>query len=203
MRGRASLLWPIVKAVSLLVLLSGLGSTNNAHSCVRKTADAGGERPADDFKLTDQDGQPFRLSRLRGRAVLLFFGYTHCPDACPTTMAKLATVYKMLGSDASQVVTIFVSVDPQRDTPGVLKQYLGYFHLNSIGLTGPKEEIDAVVKQYGARYEIEQSDSAAGYHVNHSTDLYLLDRKGQLAKSFKYNDRAQAIADDVRQVVRH
>lgn len=155
-----------------------------------------------DFTLTDENGRQFHLAQLRGKVLLLFFGYTHCPDACPTTMAKLARVTKLLDKDAGRVVTLFVSVDPGRDTPDVLKHYLEYFHLNSFGLTGTKEEIDAVVKQYGARYEIEQSDSAAGYHVNHSTDLYLLDQKGELAKTFGYNDGIQAIVDAIRPLLK-
>jgi len=153
------------------------------------------------FALTDQDGKPFQLSQLRGKAVLLFFGYTSCPDACPTTLAKLTRVYKLLGRDAENVVTIFVSVDPERDTPSVLKKYLEYFRLNSRGLTGTKDEIDVVVKQYGARYEFEKSDSAAGYHVNHSTDLYLLNQKGELAHRFAYEGRQQEIADEIRKVM--
>ena len=165
---------------------------------------AGGveHQPATEFSLTDQDGKPFHLSQLRGKAVLLFFGYTHCPDACPTTMAKLARVFKQLGPDADKVVVVFVSVDPDRDTTNVLKNYLAYFRMRSIGLTGTKQEIDEVVKQYGARYEIEQSDSAAGYHVNHSTDLYLLNQKGELAKTFAYAAGTQEIADGVIRVIR-
>jgi protein SCO1 len=154
------------------------------------------------FTLTDQDGQPFQLTRLRGKIVLLFFGYTSCPDACPTTLSKLSRAYKMLGAERDRVVTLFVSVDPGRDTPRVLKEYLKYFRINSMGLTGTKGEIDAVVNLYGAKYEIEKSDSAAGYHINHSTDLYLLDQKGEVARRFKYDDRVQAIADGIRQLIR-
>jgi protein SCO1/2 len=117
-------------------------------------------------------------------------------------MAKLSRVYKLLGSDAERAVTLFVSVDPGRDTPSVMKSYLAYFRLNSLGLTGTKEEIDKVVKQYGAKYEIEASDSAAGYHINHSTELYLLSQQGEPAKTFSYSDGIQVIADGVRQVIR-
>jgi protein SCO1/2 len=155
-----------------------------------------------DFALTDENGRSFRLSQLRGKMVLLFFGYTHCPDACPTTMTKIARAAKLLGTDADRIVTLFVSVDPGRDTPDVLKHYLEYFHLNSLGLTGTKAEIDAVVKKYGARYEIEQSDSAAGYHVDHSTDLYLLDQEGELVKTFDYNADTQTIVDGVRPLLK-
>lgn len=154
--------------------------------------------PASDFALTDQNGKPFHLSQLRGKVVFIFFGYTHCPDACPTTMAKLSQVYKLLQHDADRVVTVFASVDPGRDTTSILKSYLAYFHMNSIGLTGTKEEIDAVVKQYGAKYEIEESDSAAGYHINHSTDLYLPDQKGDLARTFSYSDGTRVIATVLR-----
>jgi len=154
------------------------------------------------FTLTDQDGRPFQLNSLRGRVVLLFFGYTSCPDACPTTLSKLAKVYKLLGPQRDRVVTLFVSVDPGRDTPRVLKDYLKYFRVNSIGLTGTKEEIDRVVNLYGARYEIEKSDSATGYHVNHSTDLYLIDQKGELRQRFKYEGGTKEIADAVRRLIR-
>jgi cytochrome oxidase Cu insertion factor (SCO1/SenC/PrrC family) len=157
---------------------------------------------AAEFTLTDQDGQPFELTRLRGQVVLLFFGYTSCPDACPTTLSKLSRIYKLLGPDKDRVVTLFVSVDPQRDTPRVLKEYLKYFHVNSLGLTGTKEEIDAVVRRYGAKYEIEKTDSAAGYHINHSTDLYLLNQKGELSRRFVYAEAAQVIADEIRRLIR-
>lgn len=169
----------------------------STRSVVNNTTD----NPANDFALTDQNGKPFHLSQLRGKVVFLFFGYTHCPDACPTTMAKLSQVNKLLGKNADHVVTVFVSVDPGRDTTSVLKSYLAYFHMNSIGLTGTKEEIDAVVKQYGAKYEIEQSDSAAGYHIDHSTDLYLLNQKGELARTFNYSDGAQVIAEGARSLL--
>ena len=186
----------------VLIFLAGLNWRDKAVGCPTDTILRTTDHPANEFVLRDQDGQPFHLSQLRGKVVLLFFGYTHCPDACPTTMAKLSKVYKLLQPDADTVVTIFVSVDPGRDTASVLKNYLAYFHMNSIGLTGTKEEIDAVVKQYGAKYEIEQSDSAAGYHINHSTDLYLLDKRGELAKTFGYSDTIPVIVDGVRQVIR-
>ena len=154
-----------------------------------------------DSKLTDQEGHPFQFSQLRGKLALIFFGYTTCPDACPTTLSKLSHVYKMLDdSEQKRLVTVFVSVDPGRDTPPVLKKYLAYFRINTIGLTGPKEDIDQVVRQYGAKYEIEQSDSAAGYHINHSTDLYLLNERGEVARTFSYADGAQLIADEVHRL---
>jgi len=181
----------------VLILLTGFSWKDSTGVCVTRPTD----NPGNDFALTDQNDKPFHLSQLRGKVVFLFFGYTHCPDACPTTMAKLSQVYKLLGRNSDQVMTVFVSVDPGRDTTSVLKSYLAYFHMNSVGLTGTKKEIDAVVKQYGAKYEIEQSDSAAGYHINHSTDLYLLDQKGELARTFSYSDGTQVIVDGVRRLI--
>ena len=154
-----------------------------------------------DFALTDQDGSRFQLRDQRGKVVLLFFGYTTCPDACPTMLAKLAGVYKSLGEIRGRVLTVFVSVDPARDTPAALKKYLAYFPINAVGLTGTKEEIDAVVKQYGALYEIEKSDSALGYHINHSTFLYVIDQGGEVKSRFKHTDKPAVIAAAVRQLI--
>jgi cytochrome oxidase Cu insertion factor (SCO1/SenC/PrrC family) len=196
----------VLKLLALLLVLTVLTGFSWEDLTVvcsaRSIPNSTTENPGNNFALTDQNGKPFHLSQLRGKVVLLFFGYTHCPDACPTTMAKLSQVYKLLGRNSEQVMTLFVSVDPGRDTTSVLKSYLAYFHMNSVGLTGTKEEIDVVVKQYGAKYEIEQSDSAAGYHINHSTDLYLLDQKGELARTFSYSDGTQVIVDGMRPLIR-
>ena len=133
-----------------------------------------------DFALTDHNGQHFELSSLRGKAVLIFFGYTSCPDVCPTTLSKLSSVYKGLGKDASRVKTLYITVDPDRDTPAVLKADLGYFDLDALGLTGTKPEIDKVVALYGASYEIIPTpQSVEKYTVAHSTTLYALDPAGR------------------------
>lgn len=155
-----------------------------------------------DFSLTDQNGNRFQLSGQRGKIVLLFFGYTSCADACPTMMAKLKSVSKSLGAGWKQVLPVFVSVDPARDTPAALKKYLEYFSISAVGLTGKKEEIDRVVEQYGASYEIEKSDSAMGYHVNHSTYVYLIDQSGEVKSRFKHTDRPDVIASAVKQLIK-
>ena len=141
-----------------------------------------------DFALTDHNGQHFDLSSERGKVVLIFFGYTSCPDACPTTLSKLASVYRHLGDDAKHVKTLYISVDPERDTPAVLKADLGNFRIDALGLTGTKAEIDKVVAQYGAEYEIvPEPNSAAKYSVSHSTDLYALDGAGRVRVVFSYD----------------
>jgi len=137
-----------------------------------------------DFELVDHDGRVFRSASLKGEPALLFFGYTHCPDACPTMMSKVARAYREAGPSSRRIPTLFISVDP-RDTPPVLKQYFGYFGaVPAKGLTGTKPQIDAVVKQFAAHYEIRDSGSAAGPLVDHTIRLYLLDRDGDVVKLF-------------------
>lgn len=147
-----------------------------------------------DFVLTDDNGQRFELSSLRGKAVLIFFGYTSCPDVCPTTLSKLSSVSKSLGKDASRVKTLYITVDPDRDTPAVLKEDLGSFDLDALGLTGTKPEIDKVVALYGASYEIIPTpQSVEKYTVAHSTTLYALDPAGRTRILFPY----EATVDDI------
>ena len=147
-----------------------------------------------EFTLVDHDGRPFSSSSLQGKPALLFFGYTHCPDACPTMLSRVARAYREAGSAADDVPTLFVSVDP-RDTPAVLKRYLGYFRaVPARGLTGSKQQIDHVVKQFAAQYEIRDSGSAAGPLVDHTVRLYLLDRDGDVVRLFEPTDDPAEIA---------
>ncbi len=108
-----------------------------------------------DFRLTGSDGLPFVSQSLRGRTVLLFFGYTACPDVCPATMSRLARVYQDLNKQgiAGKVITVFISVDPERDSPEKLRQYLDYFAVNAIGLTGAPAQVADVAQKYAASYE--------------------------------------------------
>ncbi len=150
------------------------------------------------WQLVDHEGRVFRSESLRGQPALLFFGYTHCPDACPTMMAKVARAYREAGPDARRIPTLFVSVDP-RDDPRVLKEYLAYFGaVPAKGLTGSKAQIDATVKQFGARYEIRDTGSAAGPLVDHTIRLYLLDREGDVAQLFDPDAKPAAIAQAMK-----
>jgi protein SCO1/2 len=165
-----------------LIALAGL-SCNRATTGKLPVLPVGG-----DFALTDHNGRHFQLSSLRGQAVLILFGYTSCPDACPTTLSKLASVYRKLGKDAKRVKTLYISVDPQRDTPDVLKADLGSFEVDALGLTGSKAEIDKAVALYKAEYEIIPTpNSFAKYTVAHSTTLYALDTAGRTRMEFQYD----------------
>lgn len=154
-----------------------------------------------DFSLTDQNGAKFRLSDHQGKVILLFFGYTSCTEACPIILGRVNSIFDQLGPHGNKALAVFISVDPQRDTTEVLRDYVSYFSAHAVGLTGKKEEIDAVVKQYGARYEIEKSDSALGYHVNHTTDIYLIDQRGALQSRFKHTDNASLMAEAVKRLL--
>jgi protein SCO1/2 len=155
-----------------------------------------------DFTLTDHNGAPFALSSLHGKAVLIFFGYSYCPDVCPTTLSKLTSVAKRLGDDGKDVKTLYITVDPGRDTPDVLKLDLKSFDLDALGLTGTRAEIDKVVKQYGASYEIvPHPESAAKYSVSHSTTLYALDRKGRVRILFDYGATVDEIVKGIKAIL--
>lgn len=152
-----------------------------------------------DFTLIDQDSTRFELASLRGKVVLVFFGYSQCPDVCPTTLSKLSSVARRLGDQRGQMKVVYVSVDPERDTPSVLKADLHNFDLDAVGVTGTRAEIDRVVAMYGAKYEIVPTpQSAAKYTVSHSTTLYLLDKQGKVVEQFPYEATADEIAEAVR-----
>lgn len=186
----------ILAAVALLAAAVGGGYWWSA-----RQAEAAGP-VAGDFVLIDQDSARFDTRTLRGKVVLVFFGYSHCPDVCPTTLSKLSSVARRLGDDRGAMKVVYVSVDPERDTPTVLKADLGNFDLDAVGLTGTRAAIDSVVAQYGAQYEIVQTPESAGrYTVNHSTTLYVLDRKGRLRREFPYEATADEIASAVRELI--
>ena len=155
-----------------------------------------------DFTLTDHESRPFELTALRGKAVLIFFGYGSCPDACPTTLSKLSTVARRLGDDRTKIQALYVSVDPDRDTPPVLKADMENFSIGALGLTGTKAQIDAVVKHYGAAYEIVPTpDSAAKYTISHTTAVYALDAKGRVRTAFTYDASVDEIVTGVRAIL--
>ncbi len=155
-----------------------------------------------DFTLTDHENRAFELTSLRGKAVLIFFGYSSCPDACPTTLSKLSTVARRLGDDRAKIQALYVSVDPDRDTPPVLKADMENFSIGALGLTGTKAQIDAVVKQYAAAYEIVPTpESAAKYTISHTTAVYALDAKGRVRTTFSYEASVDEIVTGIQAIL--
>lgn len=153
-----------------------------------------------DFSLTNQDGQVFRLESVRGKAVLLFFGYTSCPDMCPTTMSRIVSALDRLGDARTQVATLFVSVDPKRDSTAAMKEYVTSFSTPLIGLTGTPDEIARVAAKYHASFEIVQTDSP-NYLVNHTTAIFLVDKRGQLRDYFAFNEKPERLASALQAVL--
>jgi protein SCO1/2 len=158
--------------------------------------------PATEIELTRADGAVFRLSDQRGRIVLMFFGYTFCPDVCPTTLAEMTLVMKELGDDSQNVQVVFISVDPKRDTPVKVQEYASRFNPTFIGLSGSQADLEPVWQSYAVFREEVQSDSAAGYLVDHTARLYLIDRDGNLRLSYAYGTPVEDIVHDVKLLLR-
>ena len=154
-------------------------------------------QPAPEFALTRADGQPFRLSAEKGKLVFLYFGYTFCPDVCPTTMADLRKMHQAVGAKADQFDVVFVTVDPDRDTPEKMQQYASAFDPGFIGLSGSMDELQPVWAEYGVYREIEASTSSTDYSVTHSSLLYLIDQEGNLRLSYSFGTPPEDIAHDV------
>jgi protein SCO1/2 len=153
--------------------------------------------PAPGLRLTGGDGRPFDLASLRGTPVFVYFGYTHCPDVCPTTLADLREAIAASGVDAR---VVFVTVDPARDDAAAMKQYTDYYQSGFIGLTGSDAAIAAAAAAWGVTYAKLPGDSASGYAMAHSTDTYLVDADGMLRHHVFFGAPADLIAGLLRDV---
>ncbi|MEW8323079.1 MAG: SCO family protein [Candidatus Thiodiazotropha taylori] len=165
-----------------MVLSVSVSSIQSVESVARdRVLDLRGEQLGGDFTLRSSRGE-FSLEQLRGKVVVLFFGYTKCPDVCPSSLALLSQALNELSEEElQQVQGVFISVDPKRDTFQALEDYVSYFHPNLIGVTGSESEIEEVAKLYGAQYvEVKLEASAFAYAVDHSATTYLISPKGEL-----------------------
>ena len=155
-----------------------------------------------DFQLTDDRGKPFDLKAERGRIVLLFFGFAHCPDFCPTTLAKIRRAIKALPAEQrSQVRMFMITVDPQRDTPERLRAYLAPFQMGAVGLTGSLSDIRRVSVQYKAMFQKSEAKTAAGYMVDHSPYVYLIDQQGRVRYTFRYRETPESISETIKRLL--
>ena len=154
--------------------------------------------PGGDFELQSLQG-PVKLSDFRGKLVLIYFGYTHCPDICPTSLALTTGALKRLDKrELAQVQTLFISVDPVRDTPARVAAYAGLFHPAIIGLTGSEAKIKDVARRFGAFYSIEDGASTGNYEVDHSSRTLVLDRAGQISTTLAHGTQPDAIVKALR-----
>jgi len=154
-----------------------------------------------DFELEDAQGNTFSLNEQRGKVVLLFFGYTNCPDICPTTLADFKQIHTELGEGADKVIFVFITIDPKRDTPEKVGNYVTAFNLDFIGLSGTEEQLQPVWDGYYVYREISESNSAAGYLVDHSARVYVIDKWGDLRLTFPFGVQAEAMAADVAHLI--
>lgn len=154
-----------------------------------------------DFSLMDYDGRTFHLKDHAGKIKLLFFGFTYCPDVCPTTLSRITQVYDRLNIDRDSLLTIFITLDPERDTKQLLKDYLAYFNVNSIGLIGNNQEIDKIANQYGMKYKKKKIDSSDKYTIDHLTNIYLIDSLGDVRYIFTYKDQPEKMAGIIKRLL--
>lgn len=203
----------IVAGIAVLVLLAGgigIYLVQQRSSDGADYAFKGGfwEPPhaATDLALTDQNGQPFSLADHKGKVILLYFGYTYCPDFCPTTLSDFMQVQQDLGERAKDVEVVFVTVDPERDTSARLKEYLDFFNPAFIGLTGTEAQLKPIERDYAvtvAREAATPTASGSFYLVSHSTSLYAIDQQGNLRLTWAYGTTPADITADVTYLLDH
>jgi protein SCO1/2 len=178
----------LVLCIAVVMLLTGRGGAPS----LPQVASIGGP-----FSLTDQNGRTVTEQDLKGKPFLVFFGYTNCPDFCPTTMFEISEVLKKLGPAADRTRALFITVDPERDTPAALKDYVSSFDPHIIALTGEPEAIAAVAKSYRAYYrKVPLKDG--GYTMDHLVLVYLMDKEGRFVSRFKLDRPIDASAAELR-----
>ncbi|MEY3125101.1 MAG: hypothetical protein RLZZ573_1621 [Pseudomonadota bacterium] len=157
---------------------------------------------AKDFELTDHNGQVRHLKDFAGKVVVIFFGYTQCPDVCPTSMAELSEIKKALGKDGERLQALFVTVDPQRDTPEVLKGYMGNFDPTFLALYTTPDKLAELAKDYKVYYKRVEGKTPTSYTMDHSAGSYVYDTKGQLRLFTRYGMGAKALTADIQQLLK-
>jgi protein SCO1/2 len=183
--------------LSLLAAAVLAGCGGGAEAPKFRLTDVSGAGFGKELNLTDHNGTPRTLADFRGKVVTVFFGFTHCPDACPTTLAEMAQVMKSLGPDADKVQVLFVTVDPERDTAGVLKQYVPFFHPAFLGLHGDAAATARAAKEFKVFHQ-KQPVKGGGYSVDHSAGTFILDREGRLRLFAQYGLGAAPLLHDIR-----
>ncbi len=163
-----------------------------------KAVDLTGADYARDFSMPDTEGQVRTLKDFQGQAVVVFFGFTQCPDVCPTTLTEIAQAKQLLGERGAKVRGVFVTVDPERDTPQVLKAYLANFGPDFVGLRGSPEQLAAMAKDFKIYYKKVEGKTPGSYTMDHTAASYVFDPQGRLRLYTRYGTGAQALADDLK-----
>ena len=182
-------------------VLSGcdkLGLTTGANAPSFRGVDITGAEYARSLSLPDQNGQPRTLADFKGKVTVVFFGYTQCPDVCPTTMAELAQVKKALGKDGERVQGVFVSIDPERDTPAVLKAYMAGFDPSFIALRGTPEQTTAAAKEFKVFFAKVPGRTDGAYTMDHTAGSYVFDTQGRVRLFIRYGTGAEPLTADLK-----
>ena len=153
------------------------------------------------FSLTDHNGQPRTLADFKGKAVVIFFGFTQCPDVCPTSMTEMAQAKQLLGADGDRLQGLFISIDPERDTPEIMKAYMAAFDPSFLALYAKPEELPEVAKSFKIYYKKVVGSSPETYTMDHSAGSYVYDPQGRVRLYHRYGTGAQALADDVKRLL--
>ena len=188
-----------VAACALLASAGGLLAACQPDKPQFKAIDITGADYAQGFQLTDFNGQPRSLAAYKGKVVVVFFGFTQCPDVCPTTMNEMAQVKKLLGTDGDKLQVVFISIDPERDTPEVLKAYMGSFDPSFAGLyAASPDALAALAKDFKIYYKKVDGKTPTSYSMDHTAASYVYDPQGRLRLYARYGIGPQAMADDIR-----
>ncbi len=193
-----------LQSIAKYVLLTGaMGTFGLISACSEakpqfKAIDVTGADYARDFQLTDHNGQPRTLKDFSGKIVVLFFGYTQCPDVCPTTLSELAEVKKLLGKDGDRLQGLFVTVDPERDTPEMLKAYMANFDPTFVALVPTPTQLPALAKDYKVYYKKAEGKTPTSYSMDHSAGSYIYDTQGKLRLYTRYGSGPAALVSDIQ-----
>jgi protein SCO1/2 len=196
--GRLFLLTSIITALVIVIVVVAIHPWQTLDE-IKSEADIGGP-----FTLVDQDGKPVTEAILDGHLNVIYFGYTYCPDVCPTTLQDITAALDMMGDDAKEVQPILITVDPERDTPEVLKEYVGWFYPTMIGLTGTPEEIEAAkqaYKVYSAKAPQEDDETGENYLVDHSSIVYVMGPDGQFITHFAHGTTPEEMAKKLEELI--
>ena len=196
---RKTIFWLSAVLVLMIALVAGWSQFGRGHIPGGSMIDPPG--PAPEITLTDTGGEEFRLSAHRGELVLLFFGYTYCPDVCPGTLKNMQVVFERLGGRAGEVRFVFITVDPARDDAARIRSYLDGFNPAFIGLTGSEDALERVYADYSVNVARGPAAGAAGYDVEHASRIFVVDREGRLIETFPYGLSRDAILADLQHLI--
>ncbi len=183
--------------VVMLLLLAGCGGGVQKFNSI----DITGANYARDFALTDHTGHKRTLADYRGKLVAVFFGFTHCPDVCPTTLADMAQVKKQLGRDGDRLQVVFITVDPERDTQSVLARYVPSFDPSFVGLYGSADQTAATAKEFKVFYQKTAGKTATSYSVDHTAGTYVIDTEGRIRLLVRHGEKVEPIVADLKRLL--